>query len=261
MCDYWPYGTKGYCACHGACSAWDSECGRAVTDQFMKPDKYRLWIKQHTCNPGEWGCAPCKATAPAPTPVLTPATTPTPTPAPTPASSDLCVAIRSFETDGDLDPANEDEPYARVCFDGQCIETDKKHRFGDFTNKGNCACTGSCGYGTSSYEWCYVKKSCPGRKSSWSGYWSKCNSNRVDWQSHLQCVPVQKALLATEELTLQVFEDDSFEDDKYTAPKAVRLPEACRDVGGTCALAEELKPLAGKFARLSLDITINAANP
>jgi len=204
------------------------------------------WFSNHT----QWQIAK------APTPVLTPSATPTPTPAPTPALIDLCVSLRSFETDGDLDPLNEDEPYARVCFDGQCIETDKKHRFGDFTNKGNCACTGSCGYGTSSYEWCYVKKSCPGRKSSWSGYWSKCNSNRVDWQSHLQCVPVQKALLATEELTLQVFEDDSFEDDKYTAPKAVRLPEACRDVGGTCALAEDLKPLEGKFAKLSLDITI-----
>jgi len=206
--------------------------------------------------------APTPATAPASTPALTPSTTPTPTPAPTPALSDLCVALRSFETDGDLDPGHEDEPYARVCFDGQCIETDKKHKFGDFTNKGNCACKGSCGYGTSSYEWCYVKKSCPGRKSGLTGYWKKCNSNRVDWQNHFQCVPVQKALLATEELTLQVFEDDlSWGYDKYTAPKAVRLPEACRDVGGTCALAEELKPLAGKFARLSLDITIRAANP
>merc|ERR1712187_823161 len=136
-------------------------------------------------------------------------------------------------------------------------------------NEGNCACDGSCGNGTgdgtTSFEWCFVKKSCPSHKSFrvpfFRRYWSKCNSNRVDWQNHFQCVPVQKTLLATEELTLQVFEDDSFEDDKYTAPKAVRLPEACRDVGGTCALAEELKPLAGKFARLSLDITINAANP
>jgi len=203
--------------------------------------------------------APTPATAPAPTPALTPSTTPTPTPAPTPEIVELCVSFRSFETDGDLDPLNEDEPYARACFDGQCIETDKKHKFGDFTNKGNCACTGSCGYGTSSYEWCYVEESCPGRESSLSGYWSRCNSNRVDWQNHFQCVPVQKASLATEELTLQVFEDDSFEDDKYTAPKAVRLPAACRDGGyAACALAEDLKPLEGKFARLSLTIKILA---
>jgi len=62
-CNDWPYGTKGYCACHGGCTAWDFECNRPVTDQFMQKDKYRKWIRQHTCNPGENGCAPCTATA------------------------------------------------------------------------------------------------------------------------------------------------------------------------------------------------------
>merc|ERR1712232_1206975 len=61
-CTSWPYGTPGYCACHGACSAWDWECNRPVTDQFMLKSRYRNWVQQHTCNPGEWGCSPCSAT-------------------------------------------------------------------------------------------------------------------------------------------------------------------------------------------------------
>jgi hypothetical protein len=67
-CNTWSYGTKGYCACHGGCTAWDWECNRAVTDQFMLNAQhtkaaYRQWIPQHACNPGQHGCAPCTATA------------------------------------------------------------------------------------------------------------------------------------------------------------------------------------------------------
>merc|ERR1712066_93129 len=150
-----------------------------------------MWDNWHS-NHSQWQIAKVPTTAPASTSVLTPSTTPTPTPAPTPALSDLCVALRSFETDGDLDPGHQDEPYARVCFDGQCTETDKQHKFGDFTNEGNCACEGSCVYSRArDYDWCLVKESCPGRKSfpsfpfrlTKNKYWSKCNSNRVDWQN------------------------------------------------------------------------------
>merc|ERR1719285_1460655 len=107
-CNDWPYGTPGYCACHGHCSAWDWKCNRPVTDQFMLivdgsgGTAERDWISHHTCNPGEWGCALCTATAdsecnperyncasssPSPSPTSSPTSSPSTSPTSSPSSS------------------------------------------------------------------------------------------------------------------------------------------------------------------------------
>merc|ERR1712217_161787 len=43
--------------------------------------------------------------------------------------SELCFKFLSFETDGDLDVLNQDEPYAEGCFYGRCVSTSSTNRF------------------------------------------------------------------------------------------------------------------------------------
>jgi hypothetical protein len=172
----------------------------------------------------------------------------------------LCVGFENFETDITGNLLKRDNPYATVCFYGRCVESDKTHHFGTITDQGNCTCAGSCGSSWGfDQDWCWVDSSCPSAQSSGRGTWAYCNKNRVDWPIGQQCIPVQKRLLAIQNLTFSVHEAGRVWDARYTLPTAVAVPGDCWNDGGRCSLVESL-PLAvsGTLATLRLSLTVRA---
>lgn len=165
------------------------------------------------------------------------------------ADAELCIEFLSLDTDINLDFLNRDEPYARACFLGRCIESAKDRVFGASSANGACNCTSRCGVLGS----CDVDIACDESGSL------PCSSTRVHWWDGPQCMPVVRGHLSQADVTFHAFERDPVGDEAYGEALSFIPLERCPGLvagrGLECLLELELAP-SGKDARLAVALSV-----
>lgn len=166
--------------------------------------------------------------------------------------AELCFDFTSLDTDINLDMFDRDEPYARGCFLGRCVESSKDRLFGASAESGACNCTGRCGYLGS----CNVDPACDE-----SGH-ASCSMRKVHWWDGPLCMPVVRSHLSQADVTLHAFERDPIGDESYGETVAfiplVRCPALSAGRGFGCPLELDLVPPGepGGEARLTVTLSV-----